>query len=281
MRDAEAGFAAGTMLGGTPIIRFGDPSDGSRPGFDPVWGTLGGPASSDGANWLARPDEQPGGMAVDVEIFGTGFQISGADPDRPVRSALGLAEHADRLHPGPRSQPRPPRPDERSEARAPHGTLWIRLDQIVLVAERNPAQASRPGAPVVQKQRRTVSIVTPGYNLRGSIHVHAYGSMKQFLESPDPHFLPITDVTVRWLVRRRHGRALPVRDGQPRAAGDGPRRTRTPAGDSASGQRRRRGGRRIARAQAGRRLSPRTRSAEAGVLARPLAAARPCSAPTG
>ena len=86
-----------------------------------------------------------------------------------------------------------PDPDQR------RGTLWVRLDQIVLVAERAVAQQSRPGAPVVQKQRRKVAIVTPGYSLRGNLYIHAYGSMKQFLESPDPHFLPLTELNVRWL----------------------------------------------------------------------------------
>ena len=79
------------------------------------------------------------------------------------------------------------------------GTLWVRLDQVSILAERAPAQSSRPGAPVIQKQRRKVSILTPGYNLQGSIHVHAQGSMARFLETPDPRFIPVTDMAVRWL----------------------------------------------------------------------------------
>jgi hypothetical protein len=41
--------------------------------------------------------------------------------------------------------------------------------------------------------------VTPGYHLRCCLHVHADGRMQQFLESSEPHFLPITELTVRWL----------------------------------------------------------------------------------
>jgi hypothetical protein len=52
---------------------------------------------------------------------------------------------------------------------------------------------------IVQKQRRAVTVVTPGYSLHGNLHVHAHGSMKQYLESPDPRFIPLTDVNVRWL----------------------------------------------------------------------------------
>jgi hypothetical protein len=87
----------------------------------------------------------------------------------------------------------------RTDSDRSKGTLWVRLNQVVLVAERSPAQQSRPGAPVVEKKKRTVSIVTPGYNLSGKIHVVAYGSISQFLESPDPHFLPVTDLTIRGL----------------------------------------------------------------------------------
>jgi hypothetical protein len=44
-----------------------------------------------------------------------------------------------------------------------------------------------------------VSIVTPGYRLRGDMHLHTNGSMNHFLQASDPHFLPITDLTVRRL----------------------------------------------------------------------------------
>jgi hypothetical protein len=79
------------------------------------------------------------------------------------------------------------------------GILWARLDQIVLVAERAAIQQSRVGAPLVDKQRRKVSIVTPGYSLRGNLYIHTYGSMKQYLENADPRFLPLTELHVRWL----------------------------------------------------------------------------------
>jgi hypothetical protein len=86
-----------------------------------------------------------------------------------------------------------------SDPDRPRGTLWVRLDQVAMIVERSPSKPSRPGAPVVQKRRRRVSMITPVYTLSGSIHVHTHGSMAQFLETPDPHFLPVTDVTVRWV----------------------------------------------------------------------------------
>jgi glyoxylase-like metal-dependent hydrolase (beta-lactamase superfamily II) len=65
--------------------------------------------------------------------------------------------------------------------------------------DRSAIRRVRPGAPIVQKQRRRVSIVTRGFELQGNIHVHADGDMAQYLEASEPHFLPITDLTVRWL----------------------------------------------------------------------------------
>jgi hypothetical protein len=204
--DGDYGFDPNSLIGGSGSFRLGG-SDPGRPfadnsnsaAFDPVWGTLGSPSAGTEEDWAVRDDPMPGGVAVDIELFGNGFQISGqlhtGQFDRlsdwinmqtgfiQVRDALlvqqSLASAAD--------------------ADRPRGPLWVRLDQVAMIAERSPSQPSRPGAPVVQKRRRRVSMITPGYTLSGSIHVHAHGSMAQFLETPDPHFLPVTDVTVRWV----------------------------------------------------------------------------------
>jgi hypothetical protein len=210
-RDADSGFGSGVggdqgIRLGDQGIRLGDPngrSDGgfnTPPGFDPVWGTLGAPTSGGGNDWLSEsPHQEPEGVAVEVEIFGDGFQISGqihtGQFDRLsdwINMQTGFVQVRDawHVHLGQRNLPDP---DQR------RGTLWVRLDQIVLVAERAVAQQSRPGAPVVQKRRRKVAIVTPGYSLRGNLYIHTYGSMKQYLEPPDPHFLPLTELNVRWL----------------------------------------------------------------------------------
>jgi hypothetical protein len=206
-RDVEGGVGPDALVGDRPFARFGDPnaprSDndiGNSPGFDPVWGTLGAASAQGHDDWLSQgPAEVPEGLAVDAEIFGSGFQISGqihtGQFDRLsdwINMQTGFIQIHDAWH-AHLGQIKAPDPDQRK------GTLWVRLNQVVLVAERSPVRQTRPGAPVVQKERRKVSIVTPGYNLLGSIHVHAYGSMGQFLESPDTLFMPITDLTVRWL----------------------------------------------------------------------------------
>jgi hypothetical protein len=180
-------------------VRDGETGVGTLPGFDPVWGTLGAPTPQGPDSWLDRSDEEAEGVAVDVEVLGDGFHISGQIQigrfDRlsgwlnmqtgfiQVRDAVHV--HLGRINAAGLNQRK--------------GTLWVRLNQIVMVAEPSEIQQFRPGAPIVQKERRRVSIITPGYNLRGSIHVHAHGAMTQYLESPEPHFLPITELTVSWL----------------------------------------------------------------------------------
>ena len=202
-RGAQAGFDPRTSTSGAPPVHLVNPN-GERsgasleaaPGFDPVWGTLGAPIEQD-EDWLARTEE-PEGPAIDVDILGDGFEIAGkihtGQFDRlsgwlnMQTGFIALHEAVD-IDTGEESAP-PREQDPR--------TLWVRVDQIVLMAERSPVRRDRPGAPIVQKQRRLVSVVTRGYNLRGNLHLHAHGPMMQFLESPDTHFLPMTDLTVRW-----------------------------------------------------------------------------------
>jgi hypothetical protein len=192
-RDASYGRAADS---------FADDSPGSSPStnFDPVWGTLGAPSATSDDPWFSGPhDPDEGGPTVDVDIFGDGFEIAGqirAGQFSRLSDWLNMqqgfvpVQNASIVHLGHGNLP-----DQDHES----GTLWLRLDKIVLVAERADIQPARPGAVVVQKERRRVTIVTPGYSLKGNLHVHAYGSMKQVLESPDPHFLALTELAVRRL----------------------------------------------------------------------------------
>ncbi|MGD0122337.1 MAG: hypothetical protein ABSC46_07245 [Candidatus Limnocylindrales bacterium] len=205
-RDAQENDAqpveSRNQMDGAASVGFADPNGGggdrskTPSAFDPVWGTLGAPAAPS-EDWFVR-SEEPEGPCADVEIFGNGFRISGRIRTRQFDRLSGwinmqtgfiAVRDAVLVRPG---QANP------ADLEGHRGALWIRVDQIVLMAERSAVRPDRRGAPVVQKRRRQVSIVTPGYELRGCIHVHEYGSMLQFLESPDAHFLPLTDLTVRW-----------------------------------------------------------------------------------
>jgi hypothetical protein len=195
-RDAEFGYGEGPEER-SQFVRLGDLT-GNGSGFDPVWGTLGSPATETVDPWKSQPQEVEAGPVLDVEILGDGFQISGriATGQFPrlsdwlnMQQGFIQVQDATIAHLGRGNMPDPEHQ---------RGTLWVRLNQIVLVAEHSGVTAARPGAPVVQKERRKATIVTPGYSLRGSLHLHTYGSMMQFLESPDPHFIPLTDLLVRW-----------------------------------------------------------------------------------
>jgi hypothetical protein len=231
------GGGYGANPGGNGFRFAGSQNDpnGMPPGFDPVWGTLGAPAAQTIDPWSAGPvEEDLEGRALEVEVFGNGFQISGqihtGQFDRlsdwlNMQTGFIRVSDARHVHLGH---------DDMLEEEGDKGTLWIRVDQIVLMAERAAFQQAAPGTPVVQKQRRKVSIVTPGYNLRGSLHVHVNGTMKQFLQMSEPHFLPITDLTVRWLDNPRLAARFPfavVNRAQLLTIFDEPT---APTGDSAS-----------------------------------------------
>jgi hypothetical protein len=194
-RDQDAQGNSGFRFAETPRERpFATP-----PGFDPVWGTLGGPTAQTIDPWAPVPvDDAPEGQPLDVEVLGNGFQIAGrvyiGQFDRLsdwINNQSGFVRVSEATQV---SQRRDGTGDDQAR-----GTLWIRVDQIVMMAERTNMQQPRVGVPVVQKQPRKVSIITPGYNLRGDLHIHVNGSMKQFLQMAEPRFLPITGLTVHWL----------------------------------------------------------------------------------
>jgi hypothetical protein len=203
--DRDAGFGVGSDDQAGGFVRLGDSRplreiDFSHiPGFDPIWGTLGAPASQSSDPWQAGNEEPDNdGPIVDVEIFGNGFEISGrvcVGQFPRLSDWLNMQQGFIRVQEGTIAHiGRRNMPDQDGQ----QGSLWVRSDQIVIIAERAVTGAVASGAPAVPKQRRKAMILVPGYSLRGSLHVHAHGSMKQFLETPDPRFIPITDTTVRW-----------------------------------------------------------------------------------
>ncbi len=166
---------------GLPFARAGDPS--AHRGHQ------------GGGDWGSPTFAEAEGVVVDVELLGDGFQISGqiciGRFDRlsgwlNTQSGFIQVRHVD---------PVPPNDIDSGQL---DRTLWVRVNQTVVIADRSAVNQVRPGAPIVEKQRRRVSVVTRGYELEGCIHVHADGDMTHFLEAADPRFLPMTDLTVRW-----------------------------------------------------------------------------------
>jgi hypothetical protein len=203
--SARASFQAGELIGWPsrlPLEGATHEANNAQAGRflspDPTWNTRSQRPADVQDPWLAgNGADTESAQITDVEVLGNGFGISG-------RLATGRFDRLSdwlnnqsgfvRIKDGTNVRPgRADMPDRRP------GDLWVRLDQIALVAQRSAVRRTRPGAPVVQKQRLRVTITTPGYSLDGDIHIHAHGSMGQFLETPEPQFLPVTDLTVSWL----------------------------------------------------------------------------------
>lgn len=67
---------------------------------------------------------------------------------------------------------------------------------------RHDRDESEEGGPVDTELRRLV-ISTDAHIIYGAAHLHHEASMMAFLDATDPHFIPMTDVRVRWLADRR------------------------------------------------------------------------------
>ncbi len=197
-------------LPGTPAAEMPptDPFAGAKPfaqqdspsvQLDPIFGT---PLTELGTWMTAKPgaaDDEEAGPRVEVEVLGNGYQVNGAmvtgQFDR-LSDWLNMQQGWVNVHDGLLF-----RPGREVAADRQRTSQWVRLNQVVLVAERQKAQRERGRGttPYVKKERRRVTITTQEFQLRGDIHIVEAGSIRTFLESPDPHFLPMTDVVVRWL----------------------------------------------------------------------------------
>jgi hypothetical protein len=84
--------------------------------------------------------------------------------------------------------------------------LMINQDEITFIAQPE-ATASAPGGdpdrPQMQRIPRELVVFTEGHTLAGKIHLFAETEIDAFVDSPDPRFIPMTDVMVRWLSDRR------------------------------------------------------------------------------
>jgi hypothetical protein len=91
-----------------------------------------------------------------------------------------------------------------SPTRVTFPDLRVRLADIAIVAQRDEDVSPHAGAhSVIPKQRRRLVVMTEAHIVYGSVYLHSEGSMSGFIDSPDPHFIPMTGVRVRWLTDRR------------------------------------------------------------------------------
>jgi hypothetical protein len=87
--------------------------------------------------------------------------------------------------------------------------LMVNPDEVTFIAQREPSAkstsdaAQRPDRPAMERIRRQVVIFTSGHTLAGSILAFPETDMGNFVDSPDPRFIPLVDVTARSLADRR------------------------------------------------------------------------------
>lgn len=83
-------------------------------------------------------------------------------------------------------------------------SLWASPEEVTLIAQ--PEAGPPPPVPVefrIPKVSRTLVVVTPGHTLTGEVHIPTDAELDVFIESPDPRFVPMTDVRTRSLADRR------------------------------------------------------------------------------
>jgi hypothetical protein len=83
--------------------------------------------------------------------------------------------------------------------------LRVRLDDVAIVGQLviTPLPASTDGHVVVSKEMRRIVVMTRAHIIYGFAYILEGGSLMQFVDSTDPHFIPMSNVRVRWLADRR------------------------------------------------------------------------------
>jgi hypothetical protein len=86
--------------------------------------------------------------------------------------------------------------------------LMVNPDEITFIGQKQPAAgaasdaAQRSDRPSMERIRRQVVIFTSGHTLSGTIHAFQDTDMGNFVDSPDPRFVALVDVTARSLADR-------------------------------------------------------------------------------
>jgi hypothetical protein len=85
-----------------------------------------------------------------------------------------------------------------------YGQRPLGEDDVSSTVFTNRPEREDPGAGApVDKERRRLVISTDAHIVYGLAHLHQEASMIAFLDATDPHFIPMTNVRVRWLGDRR------------------------------------------------------------------------------
>jgi hypothetical protein len=88
--------------------------------------------------------------------------------------------------------------------------LMVNQDEITFIGQREEdltrVRTAMPGGmdrPLLEKTPRKLVIFTPGHTVTGTVHLFGETDIAGFVDSNDPRFVPMTDVTARSLADRR------------------------------------------------------------------------------
>lgn len=83
--------------------------------------------------------------------------------------------------------------------------IWVSPAEVTIIGQTDEVAANGAAPPEfrIPKRPEGLIIVTPGHTLTGQVYIPLGGDLSIFVESPDPAFLPMTDVRTRSLADRR------------------------------------------------------------------------------
>jgi hypothetical protein len=88
--------------------------------------------------------------------------------------------------------------------------LMVNQDEITFIGQTAEEVSSAPTGdaggmdrPLMERVPRQLVIFTPGHTLTGTIHLFAETEIANFVDTPDPRFIAMVDVTARSLADRR------------------------------------------------------------------------------
>ena len=88
--------------------------------------------------------------------------------------------------------------------------LMVNQDEIIFIGQTAEEVSSVPTGgsrgldrPLMERVPRQLVIFTPGHTLTGTIHLFAETEVANFVDTPDPRFIAMVDVTARSLADRR------------------------------------------------------------------------------
>lgn len=89
--------------------------------------------------------------------------------------------------------------------------LYVNQDEVTFIAMAHVSDEGSPQAsagssadrPLIEKQPRRYLVFTPGHVISGLAHVYRDMTVEGFADTPDPRFIPMTEVSARSLADRR------------------------------------------------------------------------------